>query len=137
MVKLKVFILELAMSILESLKEKLGRLKRSFWHALGGLWYALRRELNLQIELLAGILVVITMLILPIQKWEGVVLVIMITWVLVLEVLNTLLERLVNLLKPRIHPYVGTLKDLMAAAVFLSAAGAAVVGLIIFWPYLL
>jgi len=125
------------MSILESLKEKLGRLKRSFWHALGGLWYALRRELNLQIELLAGILVVITMLILPIQKWEGVVLVIMITWVLVLEVLNTLLERLVNLLKPRIHPYVGTLKDLMAAAVFLSAAGAAVVGLIIFWPYLL
>jgi diacylglycerol kinase len=103
---------------------------------MGGFWYALRRELNLQIELLAGFLVIVTMLLLPVQKWEVVVLIIMITWVLVLEILNTLLERLVNLLKPRIHPYVGTLKDLMAAAVFVSAVGAAAVGLIIFWPYL-
>lgn len=122
--------------MLESLREKLGRVRNSFRHAMGGFWYALRRELNLQIELLAGFLVIVTMLLLPVQKWEVVVLIIMITWVLVLEILNTLLERLVNLLKPRIHPYVGTLKDLMAAAVFVSAVGAAAVGLIIFWPYL-
>jgi diacylglycerol kinase len=55
--------------------------------------------------------------------------------VLVLELLNSMLERLVDLVKPRMHGYVRDIKDLMAAAVLVTAGFAAVVGLIILLPY--
>ncbi len=112
------------------------RLKDSFSNAFHGLVYAIRKEKNLQIELLAGFFVVIAMIAVRVEKWEAVVLVMMIGGVLILETMNTLLERLTNLLKPRVHPQARVLKDLMAAIVFLASFSAAIVGIIIFWPYL-
>ena len=53
-----------------------------------------------------------------------------------MEILNTALEYFTDLLKPRLHSYVYTIKDLMSAAVLVSSLGAVTVGLIIFIPYL-
>lgn len=116
--------------------EKIKKIGRSFLHAFHGFAYALKKERNLRIELLAAVFVVATMIVLKVEKWEMVVLILMIALVLILEMLNTFLERLVNLLKPRIHPQARVLKDLMAATVFLSSVVAAIIGLIIFLPYL-
>jgi diacylglycerol kinase len=52
-----------------------------------------------------------------------------------MELLNTALEYFTDLLKPRLHHYVSLIKDIMAAAVLLTALGSAVIGLIIFLPH--
>lgn len=57
--------------------------------------------------------------------------------VLILEVVNSVFEQLVDLLKPRLHYVVGEIKNMMAAAVLLASLAAAVVGGVIFWPYAL
>ncbi|MEA2006557.1 MAG: diacylglycerol kinase family protein [Patescibacteria group bacterium] len=114
----------------------ISKLVRSFRNAFGGIVYALRKEQNLRIEFFAAIFVIATMIMLPVKRWEAVVLLLVISFVLVLELLNTFLEKLVNLLKPRVHPQARVMKDLMAAAVFISSLGAAVIGIYIFWPYL-
>ena len=56
---------------------------------------------------------------------------------LILEIINTIFERLLDLLKPRLHQYVKDIKDMTAAAVFISSLAAIIIGLIIFLPPLI
>jgi diacylglycerol kinase len=55
---------------------------------------------------------------------------------MLMELANSAVERVADILKPRIHDYVKEIKDIMAAAVFLASMSAVVIGLIIFLPYL-
>jgi diacylglycerol kinase len=55
-------------------------------------------------------------------------------FVLAAEMLNTVAERLVDLISPGYHPLAGTVKDVTAGAVLLSAITAIVVGLLILGP---
>ena len=52
------------------------------------------------------------------------------------EAFNTAIERLVNLVSPDFHPLAGDVKDVAAGAVLICAIVAAIIGLIIFIPYL-
>jgi len=80
--------------------------------------------------------VVVAMLYFPLSMWERVALLLLITAVLVLELINSVFERISDGLKPRLHPMVKDIKDIMAGAVFLSSLVAAIIGILIFWPYL-
>jgi len=57
------------------------------------------------------------------------------TLIFVLELINSVLERLVDVLKPRLHPYVESIKDMMATVVLIFSIGAILIGLLIFTPY--
>ena len=111
------------------------KLFKSFRYAVRGLKYVLKNEQNFQIEILGGIFVVILMYLFPTRSLEKIALFIVIFAVLVMELINTIFERVVDMLKPRVHPYAQLVKDVMAAAVLLSSIGAVIVGIIIFWPY--
>jgi diacylglycerol kinase (ATP) len=52
------------------------------------------------------------------------------------EVLNTALELLADAAIEDLHPLVGQAKDVAAGAVLVTAVGAVIVGVIIFWPYI-
>jgi diacylglycerol kinase len=108
----------------------------SFKNAFRGLKYVLRNEQNFQIELLIGIFVVLLMFIFEIRSVEKVALFLVIFFVLVIELFNTILERVVDILKPRVHPYAQLIKDVMATAVLFAALGAIIVGITIFYPYI-
>ena len=54
-----------------------------------------------------------------------------------MELLNSTLERIIDTLQPRIHPFAQELKDMMAAAVLITAMGSFFVGILIVGPYLL
>lgn len=112
------------------------RLIHSFKHAFHGLIYAITKEFNLRLELLAAVSVVAAMVILKVERWEAVALIFVIFAVLVLEMLNTMVERLVNILKPRMNPFAKVIKDMMAAIVLLTSFAAILTGIIIFWPYI-
>ncbi len=107
---------------------------RSFSFAARGFRYVLRGERNFQIELLVAGLVILGMFVFDLSVPERIALVLCIVWVLTLELINTAVERMMDVLQPRIHPYARIIKDVMAAAVLVSSAGAFLVGLIIFIP---
>jgi undecaprenol kinase len=112
------------------------RLDKSFQHAYRGLKYSIANERNFQIELVVAVFVLALIAILKVKNWEAIVLIFMIMWVLIMELINTVLERIVDIIKPRIHPYARLVKDVMAAVVLISAIVAIGVGLIIFLPYI-
>ena len=109
---------------------------RSFRYALKGLRHAFRCEQSFRVELSIAFLVVALMLLLRVNRFEAIVLTLVIANVLVLELLNTVLEQFIDALKPRIHYFVGLMKDLMAAAVLVAALAAIAVGLAVFLPHL-
>lgn len=100
-----------------------------------GLVLVWKNEQNFRLQVLISIVVLITMLVFRVPTWQAIILIMLIIFVLVLELLNTITEKMVDILKPRMHVYVEVIKDLMAAAVFISALGAAVIGSMIFIPY--
>lgn len=57
--------------------------------------------------------------------------------VLAAEGFNTAIERLVNLVSPERNPIAGDVKDIAAGSVLICAIVAAIVGIIIFMPYVL
>ena len=116
--------------------DNLKKLFRSFHHAFRGLKYVIKNEQNFQLEILFAIFIIILMFIFNIRDWQKVALFLVIFSVLAVELINTILERVVDILKPRVHPYAQLMKDVMAAAVLVASIGAVVVGMIIFYPYI-
>lgn len=112
------------------------RLFKSFKCAFRGLFEVFKSEQNFRIQAAISLAVIFLMFYFRITAAEKVALLMLIIWVLVLELINSIFERLSDLLKPRIHAYVREIKDIMAATVLVVAAGAAVIGLLIFWKYI-
>lgn len=119
----------------EEAKNEVRKISKSFHCAFRGLKYALSVEKNFQIEVIIAAFIIALILIFKIKNWEAVILFSMIMWVLVVELCNTVVERVVDILKPRVHPYIRLIKDMMASVVLISAVFAAVIGVIIFYPY--
>ena len=113
----------------------LSRLIRSFRYAGRGLVRVFREEQSFRIQLLVAFAVLILSLVFNIKVWEAIALLLVIMMVLVLELINSVFERVVDVLKPRMHPYVETVKDIMAAVVLLSSLGAIIIGVLILGPY--
>lgn len=114
----------------------ISRFWKSFRYARQGLVRALASEHSFRVHVLVALLVVIGILFLKLDRSEAAVLVLLVTTILTLELVNTVVERFVDMLEPRVHPYVGVIKDLMAAAVLITSLGAVIIGLVIFWPYI-
>jgi diacylglycerol kinase len=55
-------------------------------------------------------------------------------FVLVSEMINTVIEKFIDLVCPDYHPLAKTIKDVMAGVVVLTAAVAVVVGLLVLGP---
>ncbi|HPN96920.1 MAG TPA: diacylglycerol kinase family protein [Candidatus Moranbacteria bacterium] len=115
--------------------ERMLQFKKSFSHACNGLRYALRHEKNFQTEIALAFIVIIAMIYFRVTRAEAIILSLIIAGVLVMELFNTVVERVVDILKPRIHPYARLIKDLMAAGVLVVSILAVIVGILIFFPY--
>lgn len=115
----------------------LKQLGRSLHHALRGVKVVWHTENSFRIQVLVGAAAVVLAFIFPLQAWEQVVVLMLVGFVLIMELINSVLERLVDSFRSRVHPVVRDIKDIMAAAVFLASLSAAVVGLIIFIPHFL
>jgi diacylglycerol kinase len=115
--------------------DRLASFKKSFQNALSGFKYALKNEKNFQNELATSFLVVLAMVYFQVTRAESVALILVISGVLLAELMNTVVERVVDILKPRVHPYVKLIKDMMAAGVLLTSIMALIIGFLIFYPY--
>ncbi len=110
---------------------------KSFGYAWAGMRTAFLKEPNFRVHVFATILAVALGLFVGLNNQEWAILVITITMVVVLELLNTAIEAVVNLVSPQMQEAARIAKDTAAAAVLLSAVGAVIVGLMLFVPKLI
>lgn len=109
---------------------------RSLRHALDGLRFVASREQSFRLQILAAAVVLLAVIFLELANWQKILLILLVCAVLVLEVINSIFERIADALKPRLNPVVKEVKDMMAGAVLLTAITSVVVAIMIFWPYL-
>lgn len=109
---------------------------KSFSNAFRGAATVFKEERNFRVQIFMGIFVILASFVLSLNIIEKSILILLAIIVLTLEMLNSVLERFVDVLKPRVHSYVKDVKDIAAGAVLLSSLGALIVGTIIFYPYI-
>ena len=115
----------------------LKRLFQSFKDSGRGLIYVFKHEQNFRIQLGTGTVVMFFAIWQKVGKQELVLLLLMIFLVIGLELLNSAVEKFADVLKPRLSFQIEIIKDIMASIVLLASLGSIIIGLIIFWPYII
>jgi len=116
---------------------KIKRLFKSFSYAIKGLLKTFKEEQNLQIQTVIALFIILLAWTLQINKIEWCLLIVVISLVILAEIINSAVERITDVLKPRINSYVKEIKDIMAAAVMLASLTAVIIGIIILGPYII
>lgn len=109
---------------------------RSFGYAWKGIRCCIGKEQNLSFHLIVTAVVVIAGFVLGITRMEWMIIILCIGVVIAAELFNTAIEKLG---RPGVSPTAsrgGQVKDIAAGAVLVCAATAAIIGLIVFIPYL-
>jgi diacylglycerol kinase len=105
---------------------------RKFSFAWDGVKAAVRSEQSVRIEVAVSVAVVLAGGLLGLTRLEWLFVIASIGVVISLELLNTAIEKMLDLLHPAKHDSVKFIKDVSAAAVLVASLAAVIVGLIIF-----
>jgi len=106
-------------------------------YAISGLKIAFKEEKNFRIHLVIAIIVIMLSIVLQISRIEWLFVLLAIHLVFITELLNSVAERLIDYIKPDIHPLAGAIKDIAAAIVLVASLMSIFVGCIVFIPKLL
>lgn len=115
----------------------MGATADSFGHAFRGMLLLLRTQRNARVHTAALLVVVAAGFAVGLSSLEWALVALASALVFSTEALNTAVEKLADRVSPEKHPLVRDAKDLAAAAVLISAIGAAVLGALVFVPALL
>ena len=115
-------------------KAKKPPLYKSFGYAFAGIFAVVTKERNMKIHCAAVVCVMIAGLVFHISPIEWCICLTLFGLVMALEMVNTAVEAVVDLVTEERHPLAKIAKDTAAGAVLIAAIMAAIVGLIIFVP---
>lgn len=110
------------------------RFFRSFQFAAAGIGTALKREQNIRFHFLAAVVVVLAGWLTGLSSLEWLIVILLIGGMIALEMVNSAIERVVDLATAELHPLAKQAKDMAAGAVLVFAAASAIIGLLIFLP---
>lgn len=105
---------------------------KSFKFAFSGLETAITKGRNFRIQIIIGVLSVILGIILKISSFEWLSLILIIAAVLILELINTAIEAIVDIVSPQIQEKAKVAKDVAAASVLVASIAAISIGTVIF-----
>lgn len=108
---------------------------KSVSYAIAGLGFVIRNEHNARIHIAAAILVLTAGLFYQISAPDWLILILAIVGVWFAETMNTAFEYLCDVVSPQKNEAVRHAKDIAAGAVLITAMGAALIGVIILYPY--
>jgi diacylglycerol kinase (ATP) len=104
--------------------------------AIEGILQAARSQKHLRYHFIAAFLVLVAVFILGVSRTDFLIVALAVVLVLLAEMLNTAVENVVDMLSPGHSEKARIAKDTAAGAVFITAFGAAVMGIIVLYPYL-
>ncbi|MFN0255766.1 diacylglycerol kinase family protein [Pedobacter ureilyticus] len=110
------------------------RFLKSFIFAAKGLVFAFQTQLNLRLHLIAALSVLLLGWYAGLSAVEWTVILLCIALVVALELVNTAIEVLVDLVSPEWNHKAGIVKDVAAASVLVAAVIALIVSIVIFAP---
>lgn len=117
-------------------KFSLKKRSKSALYALNGLRILFLEEHNSRIHIAIVIVVVTAGFLLKISNTEWLVICILIALVFSLEIINSAIENICDYISPQWNEVIKKVKDLAAAAVFVSSVISVICGAIIFLPKL-
>jgi len=112
------------------------KLINSFKFAFKGLKLAFLEQ-TFRIFCFSAILVIILMVILGLSSQEKITLTLVIILVLFSELINSQIEKILDILQPNHDQKIKIIKDMSATAVVLICMGALIIGILIFLPHIL
>lgn len=112
------------------------RFMESVKNAFRGIALVYKSEQSFRIQVIIGLFVLFFALLFDLRSTQFILIVLLIAVVLVLELINSVLERMIDAFKPRLHPTVRDAKDMMAGAVLIASIISIIVGLVIFAPHI-
>lgn len=111
-------------------------LHQSFWNAVKGVIWMLRSERNFQIEVFALLINLFLMVYFNVSTLDAAIILLVCFAVLSLEILNTCVERICDMIQPEFDERIKIIKDIAAGSVLLMAAGSIIIALLIYPKYL-
>lgn len=118
-------------------KNRKNPLYESFGYAFEGIWTGICKERNMKIHCLAIILVTLAGTFFNITAMQWCICLLLFALVASLELVNTAVEAVVDLVTEEKKPLAKIAKDTAAGAVLFAAIISVIIGCIIFLPYLL
>ncbi|MDB5855394.1 MAG: diacylglycerol kinase [Herminiimonas sp.] len=118
-------------------KSGIKRIVAAFGYSIAGFRTAWRNEHAFRQELLLAVPGTVIALVLPIARLEKLLLVAVLVLVLIVELLNSAIESVVDRISLESHPLSKNAKDIGSAAVFLALALAAMTWLVVLLPLIL
>ncbi len=112
---------------------KARRLRDSFKYALDGFLYAFRTQRNMKIHTATAVAVIVLGNLLSVSRSDMGLLLFSIGLVLALEMINTAIETIVDMITEEFHPKALIAKNVAAGAVFVAALTAAAIGIYVFY----
>ena len=109
---------------------------KSCLYAFDGVIKFFRTEHNAWLHLVATGMVAAMAMLLGVSNSEIIALVIAVALVWICEILNTCIEKTMDMITKEYDIRVKSIKDLSAGAVLVAAAAAAIIGLVVFLPKL-
>ncbi|GAA0602202.1 diacylglycerol kinase family protein [Virgibacillus siamensis] len=103
-----------------------------FLFAWNGLREVLKSERNFRIHLVAAVFVIAAGLFFQLNLLQWTIIFLTIGLVLITEIINTAVEKMIDYIKPEINQNAKIIKDISAGAVLLAAILAVIIGLLIF-----
>jgi undecaprenol kinase/diacylglycerol kinase (ATP) len=101
------------------------------FYALQGIWFGIRNERNFKIHCFGLLFMIFTAYYFHFTKLEWVVCILSATLVLSLELVNTSIEKSLDLLHPQKHPLVKIAKDCAAGSVLIASTAALIIWIMI------
>ncbi|MDO8638827.1 MAG: diacylglycerol kinase family protein [Candidatus Daviesbacteria bacterium] len=112
------------------------RIIRSFKFAFEGIWTGIKSEANWTIGIIEAMVVIWAGFYLNISKSDWIIVILLISLVLYAELCNSAIEAIVDSFTPEEHPKAKLAKDFSAGSVVILIIASAIIGWIIFWPYI-
>jgi diacylglycerol kinase len=112
-------------------------LSESVEYAYEGLRFTFINGRNFKIQLGFGTLALLLGYVLKIATFEWVELILIIALVLILEMINTAIETVVDMVSLKFHPLAKITKDCAAGAVLVASIASVFIGFLIFLPKIL
>ncbi|WP_232310466.1 diacylglycerol kinase family protein [Mesobacillus selenatarsenatis] len=115
-------------------KQRKHPLASSFKFGFEGIAAAAAKERNVQIHLAISVIVILSGFIFSINKYEWIAIILSIGGMVSMEMINTAIERTVDMYTKEYHPLAKQAKDIAAGAVLVFAIASVMIGIIIFLP---
>ena len=103
-------------------------------YSIEGFFAALKHEPSFREDLIFAVLLVPLAIVLPVNAVSTALMIASLILILIVELLNSAIEWVIDYIRPEIHPLAKRIKDMASAAVFLSYINCIVVWVILLWP---